>query len=574
MGPAQQHQVVDIRTPAVGPGADMVGLALSGRGVAEQAAPVPERQRPPLGGARQPHRSPQSQGQKLCRSESGPDPSGLSSVIDEHPGEFSGAQGESQGSVAEGGGAAAARRQRPPMGRGGDDVGSGGRGRTFPSLSHSLRLGKTDGDRRRHRKAIGGGRQVPVRRRAIHERDQGVGPALCVGQAVPFDAQGLAQRVEDGDQGLALHLGEIGGDEDHAPVAAVGDPSPIPVVLFRVLGVLGAQQVECMANGDAGGADAEPGKPWREDVEQGGHLAVGQAVRRRGDHAQVFGRHQTVDPEPAQLREAASQPGSGHETVRRAATPGGVPSENRRRGVGEYVRRLGHDHPITKNGIQQMADPTQGDHVVMEDGSGPQRRGDFATRQVRQPVGYGPDLVRAFAEPRQKSTSPPNAFAPAGVLTELGTLSHGRTASMTKAGRFPGRSTLDATTDRCFELMFDYDPRVRQPASTAAAGPVRLSDPSGSVFEVREDRGNVGPNVGANVGPNVGLCNRRTGNVRSRKGRIMDLFGHPNPEPPRYRDEALDRTQPPPDWWIHLVEVELGPLAEHEIEALWDLALM
>ncbi len=54
----------------------------------------------------------------------------------------------------------------------------------------------------------------------------------------------------------------------------------------------------------------------------------------------------------------------------------------------------------------------------------------------------------------------------------------------------------------------------------------------------------------------------------------MDLFGHPNPEPPRYRDEALDRTQPPPDWWIHLVEVELGPLAEHEIEALWDLALM
>ena len=113
-------------------------------------------------------------------------------------------------------------------------------------------------------------------------------------------------------------------------------------------------------------------------------------------------------------REAASQPGSGHETVRRAATPGGVPErETRRRGVG---RTSAASATTTRSPRTASSRWRIRPWRSRRDGgrSGPQRRGDFATRQVRQPVGYGPDLVRASAEPRQKSTSPPNAFAPAG----------------------------------------------------------------------------------------------------------------------------------------------------------------
>ena len=69
MGPAQQHQVVDIRTPAVGPGADMVGLALSGRAWQSRQPLRPGAPATAIGAVLANRTgSPQSQGRSQCRS--------------------------------------------------------------------------------------------------------------------------------------------------------------------------------------------------------------------------------------------------------------------------------------------------------------------------------------------------------------------------------------------------------------------------------------------------------------------------------------------------------------------------
>lgn len=112
------------------------------------------------------------------------------------------------------------------------------------------------------------------------------------------------------------------------------------------------------------------------------------------------------------------------------------------------------------------------------------------------------------------------------------------------------------------------------PPSTAAAGPVRLRthraaclkygrtvETSDQTLEQTSDQ--------TSDYVIVGLETFDRGKVASWTCSVIRTQN-----PPATGTKPVDRTQPPPDWWIHLVEVELGPLAEHEIEALWDLALM
>ena len=341
----------------------------AGRGRA--GSPVPERQRPPLGGARQPHRSPQSQGAEAVSLRERTRSSGLSSVIDEHPGEFSGAQGESQGSVAEGGGAAVARRQRP---------------RWAAAATTSVPVAGSDGPfpqplapppGRPTVIVVATGRPLVVAGRSPCDAARstsvirGVGPALCVGQAVPSTRKDSPSELRTVIRVSPSHLGRSAAMRTMPPWLLWRSP-PIPVVLFRVLGVLGGRsRSSAWRTAMRVARTLSRGSRGVRDVEQGGHLAVGQAVRRRWRSRS--GVRST--PDRRSRAGATGKRRANRAAATRPCTPGPPPQEAFRArtvaGRGEYVRPPGHAPRSPRTASSRWRIRTQGDHVVMEDGPDP-----------------------------------------------------------------------------------------------------------------------------------------------------------------------------------------------------------
>ena len=206
----------------------------------------------------------------------------------------------------------------------------------------------------------------------VDQSDQGIGPALPLGESVPVHAQGVRQGVQRRQHGFALYPGQVRADHGHPAVTCRGQATAVPISVFLRVAVVRVQVVEGLGDQDL---DAFHGHlrqmlpDGRQEVLLHRHGHAPQASRDGSDHVGVdlAGVPQLGD-DLVSIGEARS----GQERGCRAPRPACFTLEVGSRGVRQGVATLGDRDAASDLGLDGRGDPGQGSDTVGHSGAGHQ----------------------------------------------------------------------------------------------------------------------------------------------------------------------------------------------------------